>query len=80
MRQYEYGDETTSLAEVAQMRLHDADRVLGHSYYSEIETPRQPIEPVRFNRRDLIEIVVGVPVLGVLLFGIPFVLFLVAQP
>jgi hypothetical protein len=53
---------------------------LAHSYYSEVDPPRQPIEPVTFNRRDLLEIVVGVPVLGALLFGIPFLLFLVAQP
>jgi hypothetical protein len=53
---------------------------MAHRYSDELYPPRQPIEPVRFNRRDLIEIVVGVPVLGVLLLGIPLILFLVAQP
>jgi hypothetical protein len=57
--------------------LRDAGRF--HSLTDELYPPRQPIEPVRFNRRDFIEIVVGVPVLGTLLFGIPFLLWLVAS-
>jgi hypothetical protein len=51
---------------------------LAHSLTDELYPPRQPIEPVTFNRRDLIEIVVGVPALGALLFGIPFLIWLVA--
>jgi hypothetical protein len=35
-------------------------------------------EPVHFTRRDLIEIVVGVPVLTVLLFGLPLLIWLIA--
>jgi hypothetical protein len=39
----------------------------------------QPMpEPVHFTRRDLIEIVVGVPVLTVLLFGLPLLIWLIA--
>jgi hypothetical protein len=51
---------------------------LAHRLTDELYPPRQPIEPVTFDRRDLIEIVVGVPVLGTLLFGIPFLLWLAA--
>ena len=61
------------------MTRHPLRDNLAHSLTDELYPPRQPIEPVTFNRRDLIEIVVGVPVLGALLFGIPFVLFLVGS-
>jgi hypothetical protein len=53
-------------------------RQMAHRLTDELYPPRQPIEPVTFNRRDLIEIVVGVPVLGVLLFGLPLLIWLVA--
>lgn len=56
---------------------HQAQRVLAHSLADELPEPRQPIEPVVFTRRDLIEIVVGVPILGALMFGIPFLIWLI---
>ena len=74
---------------------HDADEVIGamqhyqtrggrklaHSYRDELYPPRQPIEPTIFTRRDLFEIVVGVPILAALMFGLPFLLWLLAvQP
>ena len=51
-------------------------RQLAHSYADEI-VRRPVIEPVHFTRRDLIEIVVGTPVMAVLLFGLPFLLWLI---
>lgn len=53
-------------------------RHLAHDYRAELPPPRPAIEPVRFTVRDLMEIVVGVPVMAVLLFGLPFLLWLMA--
>ena len=54
-------------------------RTLAHDYRSELPEPRPTIEPITFTRRDLIEIVFGVPILASLFLGIPFLLWVVAS-
>ena len=49
---------------------------LAHRYADEIAPPRHRPEPTRATRRDVLEILLGVPIMGALIVGIPLLLWL----